>query len=101
MLATPDPAVRVDRALADMGLTSRAGDLVRDFSAGMRKRLALARILLGEASLVLLDEPNAALDDDGMSLVAAAARRRGEKSASPSSSPPTARNGWKRISTDA
>jgi ABC-type multidrug transport system ATPase subunit len=35
----------------------------------MRKRLALGRILLGSASLVLLDEPYAALDAEGMALV--------------------------------
>ena len=35
----------------------------------MRKRLALGRILLGTASLVLLDEPYAALDAEGMDLI--------------------------------
>ena len=69
MLATEDPAARVERALADVGLADRAGGRVRDFSAGMRKRLALGRILLGSASLVLLDEPYAALDADGMDLI--------------------------------
>ncbi len=69
MLATPDGAQRVERALADVGLADRAGDRVADFSAGMRKRLALGRILLGHASLVLLDEPYAALDADGLFLV--------------------------------
>lgn len=69
MLATDDPAARVERALEDVGLTERAGDRVRDYSAGMRKRLALGRILLGRASLVLLDEPYAALDAEGMTLV--------------------------------
>ena len=69
LLATPDRGARVERALNDVGLLDRAGDRVRDFSAGMRKRLALGRILLGSASLVLLDEPLAALDDDGMGLV--------------------------------
>jgi heme exporter protein A len=69
LLGTPDRAPRVDRALADVGLSERAGDRVRDFSAGMRKRLALGRILLGSASLVLLDEPLAALDEEGMGLV--------------------------------
>jgi heme exporter protein A len=69
MLATPDATARVQRALEDVGLADRANDRVRDFSAGMRKRLALGRILLGQASLVLLDEPMAALDDDGMGLV--------------------------------
>ena len=69
MLATPDAASRVERALADVGLLERAGDRVREFSAGMRKRLALARVLLGSASVVLLDEPYAALDAEGMGLV--------------------------------
>jgi heme exporter protein A len=69
LLGTPDRAQRVERALADVGLSERAGDRVRDFSAGMRKRLALGRILLGSASLVLLDEPLAALDEEGMGLV--------------------------------
>jgi len=69
MLGTPDAASRVERALADVGLAVRADDRVHDFSAGMRKRVALGRILLGSASLVLLDEPYAALDDDGMRLV--------------------------------
>jgi ABC-2 type transport system ATP-binding protein len=35
----------------------------------MRRRLALGRILLGQASLVLLDEPTAALDADGFALI--------------------------------
>ena len=69
MLATPDAGDRVERALADVGLAARAADRVGDFSAGMRKRLALGRILLGSASLVLLDEPYAALDREGMTLV--------------------------------
>ena len=69
LLGTPDRDARVERALVDVGLLERAGDRVRDFSAGMRKRLALGRILLGSASLVLLDEPLAALDEDGMGLV--------------------------------
>ena len=69
MLGTPDPAERVARALDDVGLTARAGDRAGSFSAGMRRRLALARILLGRPSLVLLDEPTAALDADGIDLV--------------------------------
>lgn len=69
MLGTPERRARVGRALSDVGLERRADERVSGFSAGMRKRLALARILLGQASVVLLDEPMAALDDDGMALV--------------------------------
>ena len=69
MLGTPDAAARVDRALRDVALHDRADDRVRGFSAGMRKRVALARILLARPSLVLLDEPYAALDADGMAIV--------------------------------
>ena len=56
-------------ALDTVGLASVAGTRVRTFSAGMRKRLALARVLVARPSLLLLDEPHAALDDDGMALV--------------------------------
>ena len=69
MLATPDAHRRVSDTLADIGLVERADHRVGGFSAGMRKRLALGRILLGSPSLVLLDEPYAALDGDGMDLV--------------------------------
>ncbi len=69
LLGTPDADSRVVRALSDVGLADRAGTRVGGFSAGMRKRLALARILLGQASLVLLDEPLAALDDEGMGVI--------------------------------
>ena len=69
LLGTEDRRARVMRALSDVGLADRADERVRGFSAGMRRRLALGRILLGRASLVLLDEPYAALDRDGMDLV--------------------------------
>ncbi|MGH2358549.1 MAG: heme ABC exporter ATP-binding protein CcmA [Candidatus Limnocylindria bacterium] len=69
MLNTPDPVERVARALDDVGLAGVASQRVRGFSAGMRRRLALGRILLGQPSVVLLDEPYAALDQGGMELV--------------------------------
>jgi len=56
-------------ALATAGLDAVSGQRVRTFSAGMRKRLALARVLVARPSLLLLDEPHAALDGDGMTLV--------------------------------
>lgn len=55
--------------LAEVTLAERADDPVSTFSAGMRKRLALARTLLQDASVVLLDEPYGELDPPGFRLV--------------------------------
>lgn len=47
---------------------------VGELSAGQRQRVALARVLLQDAKLVLMDEPDANLDADGVALVAAIAK---------------------------
>jgi heme exporter protein A len=55
--------------LEEVGLADRGDDPVQTFSAGMRQRLALARVLQQEARVVLLDEPYGHLDPPGFLLV--------------------------------
>ena len=64
--AEVDAALRaagIDPATLPNGAASRVGDLASDVSAGQRRRVALARVLLDPPALVLLDEPTAGLDD--------------------------------------
>jgi heme ABC exporter ATP-binding subunit CcmA len=61
-----DPApARLAAALARVELDGVADERVRTFSAGMKRRLALARVLLGQARVLLLDEPFTGLDRRG------------------------------------
>ncbi|PYQ51055.1 MAG: heme ABC exporter ATP-binding protein CcmA [Acidobacteria bacterium] len=56
-------------ALERVGLLERANDPVSTFSAGMRKRLSFARVLLQKPAIAFLDEPYGQLDPEGFVLV--------------------------------
>lgn len=82
LLAPPATAARdIDAALARFGLQDRFDCYPAALSAGERRRLCVARALLGSCDLLILDEPTADLDDDWverlMDEVEAAARDRG------------------------
>ncbi len=62
------PAMRA--ALAEAGLAQRGKLPARRLSAGQRRRINLARLMLDPAAIWILDEPLTALDDDGQALFA-------------------------------
>ncbi len=59
---------KINEVLDIVNLRNRKNALPRQFSAGMKRRLALARLLLVSSPLWIIDEPQAALDKSGIEM---------------------------------
>ncbi len=65
-----------EKLLAELGLGDVGEKKVREYSGGMKRRLALARALLAEADALVLDEPFTGLDAESREKCLAAIRKR-------------------------
>lgn len=66
---------RADELLATVGLEGLGDRKMQQLSGGQRQRVGIARALMGEPSLILADEPTAALDSDRSHEIVALLRR--------------------------
>lgn len=65
----PDLASKIEKTIREVGLQWRRHDRVRTFSRGMQQRLSIARAMLHEPAVLLLDEPYTGLDQHGSEML--------------------------------
>ena len=73
------PAERIETVLRAVDLWSRRHDLVRTYSRGMQQRMAIARAILHDPPVLLLDEPDSGLDQRSSHLLQALLQHLGDQ----------------------
>jgi heme exporter protein A len=69
MYEVPDLEQRMVQVLEQVGLAGRRKDVVRTYSRGMIQRLAIARAILHDPPILLLDEPDTGLDQQAADML--------------------------------
>ena len=69
MYDVPDAEDRIETVLRRVGLWGRQRDPVRTYSRGMQQRLAIARAMLHDPPILLLDEPDTGLDQHAAAML--------------------------------
>ncbi len=90
------PAKRVDAVLEEVDLVDAGHRRVKGFSLGMRQRLGLASALLGDPTVLILDEPANGLDPDGVRWLRQFVRSVRRAEAAPSCSRVTCSQRWRK-----
>ncbi|MEM4718247.1 MAG: ATP-binding cassette domain-containing protein, partial [Desulfurococcaceae archaeon] len=67
--STEEAYIHSIKLLAEIGLRDKENTHVEDLSTGMRRRLAISMLKIGDPPLILLDEPSANLDPSGIKLI--------------------------------